>query len=288
MNDSKRINGPALSHPPLPLLNGTTTLPTHLGRRDGRSREEARGLFAQTGLVGVANGSAYLECGGVKLVCAVYGPKPVTSSQKSQDHYDGARIACDVRLAPFAGAKRKPFSKDPNEDALSSRLATALLPSLLLAHLPKSQIDIYIHVLQQAAPSREVPNAFATSLSLLLAPCITCASLALADAGIEMMDSVVGCQVGVFRNAVSQRLFWMLDCADDEAETACNGGGSWVGNCTVAVMPSLGKVAGLVMDGDIGDAGFVMEAVQVCVDASAKIHEVVVKRALVESAAREL
>ncbi|ORY43657.1 ribosomal protein S5 domain 2-like protein [Rhizoclosmatium globosum] len=286
--DSKRIKGPEKSFVPLPLLVQSTPTPTPTstktkGRIDGRGTDEVRPLFATTRLVRQASGSAFVEVGGVKVVCAVYGPKPVPAS-KVQDHHSGGRISCDVRLSPFAALKRKQFMKEPAEHSLSNNLHTALLPSLLLAHLPKSQIDIHIQILQAQNPTSIPPNAFVSSLSLLLAPCITAASLALADAQIEMMDSVVGCNLGIYRNPSTQKLFWMVDCTEEEIETRSNGGGVWVGNCVVGVMPSIGKVTGLVMDGDIGDVGFVMEAVQVCVDACAKIHEVVVKKALIESA----
>ncbi|KAI9343520.1 3' exoribonuclease family, domain 1-domain-containing protein [Obelidium mucronatum] len=290
--DSRRIKGPEKTLPPLPPLNPAPSKTANINnnRSDGRSKEQVRPVFAKTGMVRQANGSAYLEVGGVKLVCAVYGPKPITgAAQKSADHHSGGRISCDVRLSPFAGIKRKGFQKESNEKTLSTNLSTSILPSLLLTHLPKSQIDIHIQVLQALDPIETTQaNAFSTSLSLLLAPCITVASLALADAGIEMMDSVVGCHVGIYRNHANNRLFWMVDCADDEVETRCNGGGTWVGNCVIGVMPSIGKVTGMVMDGDIGDVGFVMEAVQVCMDASAKIHDVVVKKVLVEAAESQL
>ncbi|KAJ3024456.1 UNVERIFIED_CONTAM: Exosome complex component MTR3 [Siphonaria sp. JEL0065] len=286
--DSRRIKGPEKTFAPLPPLEQSLLVhqKTSTGRSDGRTREEVRGLFAKTGMVRQANGSAFLEVGGIKLVCAIYGPKPITGNQKTSDHHSGGRIVCDVRLSPFASIKRKGFQKESNERTLSNDLTTSILPSLLLAHLPKSQIDVHIQVLQALNPPATATtfNSFSTSLSLLLAPCITVASLALADAGIEMMDSVIGCHVGIYRNSANNRLFWMVDCADEEVETKCNGGGSWIGNCVVGVMPSIGKVTGLVMDGDIGDVGFVMEAVQVCMDASAKIHEVVVKKVLLESA----
>ncbi|KAJ3261281.1 Exosome complex component MTR3 [Chytriomyces hyalinus] len=296
--DRKRIHGPDKSVLPLPLLDSqhesvtpkTTLNPS--ARFDGRTHEEVRPLFARTAMVSQANGSAYIEVGCIKIICAVYGPKQITTKSKSGDHHSGGRISCDVRLAPFAGLKRKGYMKDTNEHSLAKNLATALTPSLLLAHLPKSQIDIHIQILQATAghvsasstSSTTVlpPPSFATNLSLLLSPCITVASLALADAGIEMMDSVVGCSVGLFRRTDKNSLFWMVDPSEEERETRALGGGVWVGNAVVGVMPSVGRISGLVVDGDVGDVGVLMEAVNVCVDACAKVHDVVVKKALVE------
>ncbi|KAJ3119907.1 Exosome complex component MTR3 [Physocladia obscura] len=213
-----------------------------------------------------------------------YGPKQITSNQRSFDHHSGARLSCDVRFAPFATLKRTGYSKEAPEMTLAKDLATAIIPSLLLEHLPKSQIDVFVEILQTTSAVDSSSNYSRVSAnvlnSLLLAHCVSAASLALADAGFEMMDSVVGCNVGIFKNNNSKRLFWMVDPADDEPETSCSGGGTLVGTCSIAYMPSVGRVTGVVINGDIGDVGFVMECVQVATDASAQILEVVVKKAL--------
>ncbi|KAI8615837.1 3' exoribonuclease family, domain 1-domain-containing protein [Chytriomyces sp. MP71] len=292
--DRKRIQGPDKSVPPLPLLDDDSfpgPVPERKGlRADGRSTEEVRPLYARTGMVQQANGSAYLELGsGIKIVCAVYGPKQITAKQLSADHHTGGRITCDVRLAPFSVIKRKGYMKEPSEHTLAKDLHTALLPSLLLSHLPKSQIDIHIQILQStlpphpgAATNLPTPSFARAGHALLLAPCVTAASLALADAGLEMCDAVVGCAVGVYRNQSSGAAFWMVDPTDGEVETRAGPVGRWVGNAVVSVMPGLGRVSGLVVDGDVGDASMCMEVVGVAMDVCAKVHEVVVKRALLE------
>lgn len=60
-------------------------------------------------------------------------------------------------------------------------LNEALSPALCLERLPKSHIDVYVQILESDGTNAS------------LAAGITCASMALADAGIEMLDLVTAC-----------------------------------------------------------------------------------------------
>ena len=71
--------------------------------------------------------------------------------------------------------------KDAQEKELSQLVFEALAPSIRLDLLPKSTIDIYISVLEN------------DGMASCLAAAITCASVAVADAGIEMLDQVAAC-----------------------------------------------------------------------------------------------
>jgi exosome complex component MTR3 len=65
------------------------------------------------------------------------------------------------------------------ETELSEAVAQALSTSVRLEQYPKSLIDLYVTVLEDDGCA--------------LAAAITCASLALANAGIELNDMVAGC-----------------------------------------------------------------------------------------------
>lgn len=86
-----------------------------------------------------------------------------------------------------------PFLKNAFEKEMSILLEEALAPAVRLHMYPKSIIDVFVHVLQfDASPST-------------LAAAITAASIAIADAGIEMRDIVIG-------SVVQQRgQHWMVD-----------------------------------------------------------------------------
>ena len=74
--------------------------------------------------------------------------------------------------------------KNSREKEFSRLLEQALGPAILF-NLPQSFIDIYVTVLEA--------DGIASSLALA----ITCASMALIDAGVEMYDIVVGSAIVV-------------------------------------------------------------------------------------------
>ncbi len=107
-----------------------------------------------------------------------YGPRATNKPEYSER----ASIRCDVKLASFAvpGNRKAPTQTDA-EAHLSALCASALEASLLVEKYPKSAIDVFVLVLEADGP--------------VLAASITAASLALADAGLEMRDLVSACSV---------------------------------------------------------------------------------------------
>ncbi|KAF5733294.1 exosome complex component RRP41 [Tripterygium wilfordii] len=87
--------------------------------------------------------------------------------------------------------------------------------------MPRSQIDIFVQVLQADGGTRSA--------------CINAASLALADAGIPMCDLVTSCSAGYLNNTSLLDLNYLEDSA----------GGPDV---TVGILPTLDKVTLLQMD----------------------------------------
>ena len=72
-----------------------------------------------------AQGSAYIEQGQTKAICAVYGPREIP--RKSDFTMKGI-LNCTIERTPFAGSKRKaPGSRgDLEEDEMSKTLSEAL------------------------------------------------------------------------------------------------------------------------------------------------------------------
>ncbi|KAJ3402176.1 Exosome complex component MTR3 [Chytridiales sp. JEL 0842] len=228
-----------------------------------------RPIFAKTGMIKQANGSAYMEAGNVRLVCGVYGPRQNPSSTRSRNFAQQAHLACEFKHTPFSTPKRRSYLKDSQEKDFSRILQQALSPAVRLELYPKSQIDVFVQVLESDGAS--------SCLSLA----ISCASLALADAGVEMRDLVTGCSAGLFDvdstagagNLVGKRKVAM-DCTREEEENE-------VGSLVLGFMPSLGEVTHLVQSGEVG-VSTSSEALDMCVDACSKIHTVV-RDILVES-----
>lgn len=126
-----------------------------------------------------ANGSAVVELGGTKVLASVHGPRGASNLNFSES----AVLSCDVKFAAFAAPTRRDYAQDDDERKLSLTLQSALAPAVRLAKYPKSSIDVSVLVLQSSGSA--------------LAAAVTCASLALAAAGIEMFDLVTCCSVAV-------------------------------------------------------------------------------------------
>lgn len=78
------------------------------GRRlDGErgSRDELRRAFMRLGVVSGAAGSAYVELGRTRVVCAVYGPRNDTRARR--EFNDQGQLVCDFKFAPFADAEAR-------------------------------------------------------------------------------------------------------------------------------------------------------------------------------------
>ncbi len=191
-------------------------------RLDGRKLNELRPIKIEVGVLGNADGSAYIEQGKNKILAAVYGPKEVHPRHLAQP--DRAVLRCRYHMAPFSVDERKSPAPSRREVELSKVIREALEPSIFVEYYPRTSIDIFIEVLQADGGTRCAG--------------ITTASLALADAGIPMQDLVAACAAG----KVEGRL--VLDLMDVEDK---------VGEADVplALMPNLNAVTLLQMDGSL-------------------------------------
>jgi exosome complex component RRP41 len=189
-------------------------------RLDGRKWDELRPISLQVGLLKNADGSAYIEWGKNKIMAAVYGPKEV--HPKHQVLPDRALLRCRYHMAPFSVDERKNPAPSRREIEISKVTREALVPAVIVEDYPRTAIEVWVEVLQSDGGSRCAG--------------ITAASLALADAGINMRDLVVGCSCGLIEGQVVADLD---DTEDKEGD----------GDMPVAIMPNLGQVSLLQVDG---------------------------------------
>ncbi|SCV70044.1 BQ2448_1438 [Microbotryum intermedium] len=179
----------------------------------------------QTGLVSDAAGSVYIETGRTKVICAVHGPKPTAPSVAFSPK---ARLNVEVKFAPFSsGVRRFAPGKDTESLTLSSAVHQAILPSLLLETLPKSQIDLFLTILESDGNDDDISAG------------ITAASVALAQAGIPMRGLVVATSAALLARSPTQAF---LDPTLAEARKA-------VGFATIACLPALGTITNIATTG---------------------------------------
>eukprot|EP01127_Copromyxa_protea_P003214 TRINITY_DN13066_c0_g1_i1.p1 TRINITY_DN13066_c0_g1~~TRINITY_DN13066_c0_g1_i1.p1 ORF type:complete len:247 (-),score=41.89 TRINITY_DN13066_c0_g1_i1:7-747(-) len=214
-------------------------------RIDGRRPNEVRQLMIKMGLFNRADGSCYYEQGNTKVLVAVYGPREVTHSARAK--HDRAVINCEYNMAPFSTGEHKKKSKGSRRQAELSLVIQQVFEAVILTELaPRSQIDIYLQVLQADGGTR--------------CACINAACLAIIDAGIPMKDFVVACAAGYYDKSPIVDLNFYEDSSGSP-------------DMPVAILPKSGTITMLQMDSKLHTETF--EAVMECaVDGCQKIYEV--------------
>ena len=141
----------------------------------------------KTGVVKRASGSAYIELKNTKVLCSVYGPRPMGASQSFSST---GNLYCHFKYATFAKKdQRKLYTQDNEEKEYSTIVEESLSNNIFLDKYPKSRFDCFILVLEDDGSS--------------LSAAITASSLAFADAGIEMYDLVASCSAAKVTKLIS-------------------------------------------------------------------------------------
>ncbi|EDO46254.1 predicted protein [Nematostella vectensis] len=254
--DSKRINGPEVTQPVVykSKSNNNEPLIRKDGcRQDGRRPDELRPMFLRAGVVSQAKGSAYIEMKNTKVICAIYGPR---EAPRRQEFSMKGRLTCEFKFAPFSCIYRRKHIQDAEEKENSYLVVQALEPAVCLEKFPKAQVDIYITVLENDGSA--------------LSAGIICASVALAMAGIEMLDLVSACTMVQSDNHI------LMDPCEKEIHSS-----SASGHTMVAILPSLNVVSGLVQEGELTqDAA--TKALSSCIEGCARILPIM-QQALVKN-----
>ena len=211
-------------------------------RLDGRVWDELRPVRLEVGVLKNADGSAHIEWGKNKITAAVYGPKEV--HPKHQVLPDRALLRTRYHMAPFSVDERKNPAPSRREIEISKVIREALVPAVIVEDYPRTAIEVWVEVLQSDGGSRVAG--------------ITAASLALADAGINMRDMVVGCSCGLLGEEVVADL-------DDTEDKEGNG------DMPVAIMPNLGLVTLLQVDGMYTRANF-QKAFELAIEKGKQIY----------------
>jgi exosome complex component RRP41 len=163
-------------------------------RLDGRALDELRSFSCKVGVIKNATGSAFVQHGGNQIYCAIYGPREVHPRHLAKANRGILRVY--YRMATFSVHDRKSPAPNRRENEISKVIRESLEPVLFLEAYPDSQIEIYIEIIAADGGTR--------------CASVTCASLALADAGIPMKSLVVGVAAGKAQGKI------LLDLGDKE------------------------------------------------------------------------
>jgi len=172
-----------------------------------RLAHETRPCHMRAGAVPNAAGSSFVEQGRTKVIASVFGPRQ--AGERAQREGGGGTaeglLAVELQFAPFAS--RVTRSEGSKRAILYSSLLQSSLESMvLLDRYAKTAFDVSLLVLED--DGAVLPTA------------LTAASLALADANIEMKDLAAGATVHLVSAADGSQKrtapCLLLDCNGDE------------------------------------------------------------------------
>ena len=212
-------------------------------RLDGRKFDQLRPIRIEAGVLKRADGSAYIEWGGNKVLAAVYGPREA----HPRHIQDPARalVQCRYNMAPFSVSDRKRPGPDRRSVEISKVISEAFSSVVFKEQFPRTSVDIFIEVLQADAGTRCAG--------------LTAASVALADAGVPMRDLVAACASGKIGGVV---------CLDLNKEEDNFGDA----DCPMAVVRGTGEIVLLQMDGHLTYDEF-QKAMELSLGATEKLFE---------------
>ena len=199
-----------------------------------------------------ASGSAYLEIetsakpgvSGLKLSCSVHGPRALPRSAPFSPHIV---LSTHVKYAPFATKQRRGYLRDPSERDLGIHLEAALRGAIIADRWPKSGVDIIISIVegdQDRETSRSQGDEVWDMMNAL-GGCITVAAAALADAGIDCVDTVAGGVAALVQDASSDSPpAVVVDPIPSEHEKI-------LAACCIAYLPTRDEVTNLWFRGDL-------------------------------------
>ena len=211
-------------------------------RLDGRKPDELRPIKIEAGVLDNADGSAYVEWGNNKVIAAVYGPREM--QPKYLQNSTKAVVQVSYNMAAFSGDDR--IRPGPNRRAteISKITAEALENVIITGQFPRTSIDVFIEVLEADAGTRCAG--------------LTAASVAVADAGIPMIDLVPACAAGKADDQV------ILDVGKLEDNIG-------QADLPLAYVPQTGEIVLLQMDGHF-TRDELEKAMNMAIDACKRIH----------------
>lgn len=195
-------------------------------RFDGRKHDEMRPIEAKVGVIQNADGSAMFKIGGTVAYAAVYGPREL--HPKFLQNPETGILRCDYNMLPFSGhGERVRPGGSRRSREISMVMEKALLPVLDLKDYPNSVVDVFIDLPQTDAGTR--------------CAAICAASMALADAGLQMKELVSAVALGKIEDKIVVDLTYEEDSYDAGPGT----------DLPIAMLPSSGKITLLQMDGEV-------------------------------------
>ncbi len=216
-------------------------------RLDGRGFDETRPMEAKVGIIKKADGSAMFKSGNTVAYAAVYGPREL-HPRFLQNPVKGL-LRVHYNMMPFSGhGDRVRPGTNRRSREIGMVIQKALLPVLNLSEFPNAVVDVFIELPQTDAGTRCAG--------------LVAASMALADAGLNMKDLVSAVAAGRVDDQVVVDLTYDEEAYEDGT----------VADIPIAVLPGSGKISLLQMDGELTREDL-KKALEMAKKTSVKIYE---------------
>ncbi|KOS20693.1 Exosome complex component MTR3 [Escovopsis weberi] len=252
MADRRRVNGPGGPTLP-PLYDDEDSIVAAPRQREANS---IRPVYLKTGVTPPASGSAYLEMqsgrgssgSGMKLTCTVHGPRSLPRSAPFSPH---VVLSTHVKYAPFATRQRRGYLRDWSEKDLAVHLETVLRGAIIADRWPKSGVDVIVTIIEGELSRQDSIRQGVEEWEMMnvLSGCITVASAAIADAGIDCVDTVSGGVAAlVAADGAGSETLIVLDPVPLEHEKI-------LAACCVAYLPNRDEITNLWFKGRLPSSG---------------------------------
>lgn len=184
VQDRRRLLGPGNARP----ISFSASAKLNTTEDKSMNDEDNDAVFLRTGLVENCNGSSLVEFKEsghqTSLISSVYGPKALRGSFTSK-----ASLSVQIKN----GSSQNYSTSQLKE--LGSFLANVFGSVVNKSRYPKSGIDIFIHLMYD----KDRKDNKSINIASIIPHCITGVTLALIDAGIEVLDMASG---GHYRGSV--------------------------------------------------------------------------------------
>ncbi|KAI0297288.1 ribosomal protein S5 domain 2-type protein [Multifurca ochricompacta] len=212
-------------------------------RSDGRRQYELREITFDSTTQASSDGSARVTHGLTEVLVSVFGPRE--ARVRSQTLHDRATIHVEASIAPLStGDRRRRGRGDKRILELAAMIKATFEPVVQTSLYPRSQIDIFVQVLQQDGG--------------VLQAAINATTIALINAGVPLTDYVCAVTGGAHAAAP------MLDLTALEE--------SDLPHMTVASMPRSGRLTLVSMETRLHIDRF-EEILRLAGEAGAVIHK---------------
>lgn len=155
-------------------------------------------------------------------------------------------LTTHVKYAPFATKHRRGYLRDSSERDLGMHLETALRGALIVDRWPKSGVDVVVTIIEgeDARQSAVESGTEEWDMMNVLSACITVAAAALADAGIDCVDTVSGGVSALVAGGEAGDTNVVTDPVSTEHEEI-------LAACCVAYLPGRDEITNLWLKGEV-------------------------------------